>query len=509
MRVLLSLAAVICATSARAGQVGASSRPVWLVVTRDIFIEAVKPLAEKRAEDGFETVVSTRRPAEALAALKRRPAFLLLIGDEQPGREELPWYIPTRMRKLYRWRAIQKKDFASDALWGDFNGDLKPDIPVGRIPARTPQQLKLVVDKILKFERREPTAEDLCLPVWAGSAGYNPALDCMTTMLLLNIIQTNTPIWAQPWIISGDPLHPLCGWPPDQPAVFSSRLRQGGFMAVLMGHASAGSFYSMSFDDGVSGPLWIDYSVAYVQSRLLGDEPGPPTVILACSAGSFTEGRRCLAESLLLQPAGPVAVIGATTESHPLTNYFSGLCLLRQNARGHETLGSIWLAAQRAAAAARDFVMEPLLVNVEGKLEEKMNVVALRRDQALMYALLGDPATRLFLPGDLDAAVKYSGGAWRWEAQRPKGTTRLYVGLRAAGLTLPTGGARLNKNAARKLFEQANNTFAFSRLAEFGSDEAWKGVVDKEGTLRLVATAPGRIYAAAFVLKPPRSAGSR
>ncbi len=508
LRVLLFTAAVLVATSAKAADNGAGNGPIWLAVTKEVFLEAVKPLAAKRTEDGFKTVVSTRDPAEALAALKRRPAFLLLIGDEQPGRQEQPWYIPTNRRKLYRWRTVQKPDFASDALWGDFDADLKPDIPVGRIPARTPEQLKLIVDKILKFEARVPTPEDLCLPIWVGAAGYNPALDSMTTMLLLNIIQTNAPSWARPWIISGDPPHPLCGWPEDQPAIFSSRLQQGGFMAVLMGHATARSFHSMSFyirsfDDAVRRRLSIVYSVADVETRLLGDKPSPPTVILACSAGSFTEGQNCLAESLLLQPAGPVAAIGATTESHPLTNYFSGLCLLQQTNRGHETLGSIWLTAQRAAAVARDFVMEPMLVNVEGKPEEKMNVAALRRDQALMYALLGDPATRLFLPRELDATVEHSTGTWRWEARKPKGATRLYVGLRAAGQTLPNAGARTNKNTARKLFEQANDTFAFSRLAEFGADKAWKGVVDKEGTLRLVATAPGRIYAAAFVLKPP------
>ena len=54
--------------------------------------------------------------------------------------------------------------------WGDSkagNGEL--DLPVGRIPARSREQVALVVKKIIDFQSQPPTAADLQLPVWLGS----------------------------------------------------------------------------------------------------------------------------------------------------------------------------------------------------------------------------------------------------------------------------------------------------------------------------------------------------
>ena len=143
-----------------------------------------------------------------------------------------------------------------------------------------------------------------------------------------------------------------------------------------------------------------------------------------------------------------------------------------------------------------------MLVDVEGKLEEKMDVAKLRRDQILMYALLGDPATPLRLPDPLEAAVEAGGGAWRWTVQKPQDATRLYVGLRSESPPLAPRAAQLDKDAAGRLFRQANETFAFKPLAELDSKTPWRGVMEKQGTLRLMAVGPHRIYAAALKLEP-------
>jgi hypothetical protein len=58
--------------------------------------------------------------------------------------------------------------------------------------------------------------------------------------------------------------------------------------------------------------------------------------------------------------------------------------------------------------------------------------------------------------------------------------------------------APLEKTTALKLFHQANDTFAFRPIGEFAVDKDWKGTINEEGTLRLVAVGPGRIYAITF-----------
>jgi len=483
--------AVLSATLALAADRPANQKPIWLVVTRPAFEQAVKPLEQKRIQDGFETTVSTRTIAEAIAALNRPPAFLLLVGDCQPGEEEQPWYVPTQTRELYRWRAFQRKDFASDVLWGDFDGDLIPDIPVGRIPVRTTEKLNLIISKILTFESNQPGPNDLRLPVWAGSASYdNPVLNMMATHLLVGSVKTKAPLWVQPWLMSADPSHPLCGWLPDQGAVFTRQLKRGGLAAVLIGHGWDTYFTVM-------GSQNLVYTADQAAKVLGTGGPGPPMVIIACHTGRFAEREDCLAESLLLMPAGPVAVIAATTESQELTNYFAAQALSGELGRQNKRLGDIWLATQQEAYKMRDIVMERVLCDAD----ERAEIPKIRRDHILMYALLGDPATRMHLPDPLYATVEYSAGAWQWNARKPQGATKLYVGFRPPAQNLPQRTAQTDKETALKLFEAANDSFAFKPVAELAPDLPWKGAITEQGTLRLVATGPGQIYAAAFELK--------
>ncbi|MHC4646293.1 MAG: C25 family cysteine peptidase [Planctomycetota bacterium] len=453
-------------------------------------------LAEKRANDGFETVISVRPVEEAIAALNRRPALLLLVGDEEPGMDSEPWYVPSRWRQLYRWHASQPRLFASDSLWADLNGDLIPDIPVGRIPVRTPESLKPAINKIIAFENRQPTVDDLRLNVWAGTPAYNPVMDSMSSWLLMSTLQRAAPPWAQLWAISANPSHALCAWPGQQGKLFTQQIEQGGAMAVLIGHGSADEFYSMRFNG-----RYITYAASDARDNLSKSQPTAPMVIIACDTGSFAGHRDCLSESLLLMPGGPVAVIAATTNSHPMTNYFSGVCLLEALNQKEKRLGTLWLSTQQAAMKSRDFLMERILLEVEGKLEEKINVDSLRRDQVLMYALLGDPATRLHLPDKLNAQIKRLSDGWHWKADKPRGATRLHVSFCPAGQNLPTVQLPLEKTAALERFEQANATFAFTPLKELDIKQRWEGMIDKEGTLRLVSLGPALLHTAAFRLK--------
>jgi hypothetical protein len=475
----------------------ADSKPLWLAVARPALADAIRPLAEKRRVDGFETIVSTRSIPESLASAGRRPDFLLLVGDDEPGRETADWYLPAKRMKLYRWRTVQAEEFASDVAWGDLDGDGLPRIAVGRIPARSRDQAELVVRKILAFESQTPTAADLQIPAWLGSPEYNAMINAMATRLGLGMIQTKGPRWLRPWFISGNADDPFCGWPPDQPARFTRQMKEGGLLAVLMGHACAEAFYSMS----VQGkPVW--YTAADAAREFGSGPPAPPMIFFSCESGKFVGTPPCQAKVLLLLPGGPVAAIGATTESHPLTNYFSAVCLLAALGGKENRLGSLWYGAQREARRAHDLVIETMLQDVEGSLETPINVEKLRRDQVLMYALLGDPATRLRLPGAIQASVERAGSGWRWQAEKPLHATHLEVGYRSArplsGLpsTRPAGA-----DDVRKAFEAANARFAFTREPSPPDSGPWQGRCDRPGWLRLVATGPGTFSVAVLKLE--------
>jgi len=475
----------------------AEKKLLWLAVSKPDLTEPLKPLAEKRRADGFEVLVSSKPVEASLSTSSRRPDFLLLVGDDEPGREESPWYLPAKRMKLYRWRNVQPQEFASDAAWGDLDGDGVPDIPVGRIPARSRAQVALVVRKILAFESQPPTAADLQLAIWLGSPEYNAAINAMASGLGVAMVQTKGPQWLRPWFVSGDPGDPLCGWPPDQPARFTRQVQQGGILSVLMGHASADAFYSMQF---AGKPIF--YTAGDAAGELGKGPPVPPMVFFSCESGNFARPKPCQAKSLLFLPGGPVATIGASTESHPLPNYFSGVCLLAALGGGEKRLGAIWLAAQRQASRKRDFLIEMLLRDVEGSLEKEINVEKLRRDQMLMYALLGDPATRLRLPEPLEASVERAETGWRWRARRPPGATHLEVGFRKPqALPVSQDQKPAGAEEANKASETANGCFAFTAQPSPPDDGSWEGICDRPGWLRLVAIGPSTLHVAVLKLE--------
>ena len=398
---------------------------------------------------------------------------------------------------MYRWSRNQAERFASDTAWGDLDGDNLPEVAVGRIPARTPRQAELAVGKILAFGRQPPGPDDLRMAVWTGSPQYGAALEAMATELVLGLLHAKAPAWARPWVLAGNPNHPLCGWPPDQPAAFTQQLRRGGVCGVLMGHASPEQFFSM-----VHGGQRLHYAASDAATELAEGPPAPPLFFFSCHSGNFTRPSPCMAESFFFFPGGPVATVAATTESHPLTNYFSSLGLLEELSGRRRRIGTLWLAAQRRAMDARNFLVEQLLRDAEGKLEDPIDVKKLRRDQVLMYALLGDPATRLRLPEPLEASVEKTGAGWHWQAKRPRGATRLEVGFRPVRLSVAQwqeGPGDPEK--ARKAFAAADARFDFTPLPSPPEEGPWEGTVEAPGLLRLVTTGREAIHVVVLKLE--------
>jgi hypothetical protein len=472
-----------------------AAKPVCLMVGPNDLVAAAAPLVALRQEQGFRTVISNRDVKSAIAAAPGRPDFLLLIGDDlaEPGAES--WHVPSKPKHLYRWREEQRRTYAADPLWGDLDGDGAPDIPVGRIPARTPSEVETVVCKIVAYERAAPQLSDLRIVGWGGSPQYGPLIDEMAGNVAVTLVEAQAPRWAEPWILVGTPGHPLCGWPVDQPAAFTAQLRQGAAIGLMMGHGSETSFSSIE-----EANRSVGYRASDARALDQADRPAAPLVILTCSSGDFTYRQRCLAESLLLMPGGPVATIGATTESHPLMNYYTAVALVGQLNGSERRLGPLWLAAQRRAAKSRDAAMEFLLKDIEGKLEERIDIAALHRDQALMYALLGDPATRLRLPEPLPVRVQRTADGWAWEVDRPAGSTALVAGIRTAPPPPAPATQPADRDAANRLLAAANARYAFAPVPSTDDGRTWRGTVAEPGLLRLVALSPHALHVASLTL---------
>jgi len=488
IRTVFCVVLMVCCTAA------AEEAPLWLVVGRPGLVEAVEPLAEARRAEGFRTEISTDGIEEAIADA-RGLRYLLLVGDAEAGKESESWYLPSRSVPFYRWSKRLAETFTSDLVWGDLDDDGLPDIPVGRIPARNRKEVEIVVSKILAYEHRELSEKDLRLIAWAGEARRGPAIDPLISGLLVDTIQKNAADWMQPWVVASDKRHPLCGWPEEQPEIFTKQMREGGFLATFMGHARITRCSVMSYD-GTS----IGYT-AEVAAPLLAD--GPPTPMLvfyACWAGNFMADKQVLSESFLFMPSGPVAVIGATIESHPIPNTYSGVALLRALGGKERRVGDVWLAAQRDMLDDHDPLMD-YLISLSKEEGAKMDIDRLKRDHFLMYAVFGDPATRMPLPEPLDATIERTDSGWRWKAEKPKGATRIHAGLRPRTPLFSLLFKERNEDELRKDQQQANAKYEFTPLPSPESGEPWEGTVSEPGRLRLVASGPGVLNVATFDLK--------
>jgi len=379
-------------------------RPLYLIIAPKLFYTAAGPLITHRQADGYDVHLAEPPARKALAGLGRRPACILLIGDDlHPAPTSRPaWQNPAPRANFYRWSARQKPTFAADAKLGDLDGNGTPEVPVGRFPARTPAELSAMIDKLIAFEARPLHPADGRVLLWAGSANYSPTLDAMATGMAVGLLEQVAPPWLGGFLLAGDANSPWAGHPPDQPAVFLREYRRGALLAALVGHASETQFYSMAYR---GQPITLGRD--NVTAALARGKPGPPMILLTCLAGRFDSPETSLAEALLAAPAGPVAVIAATTESHPLPNLYSAQALLPLLDGQTVRLGALWCAAQQRMHATRNFLLVAALRAAEGQLQKAgpLDVARLQDDQLLLYALLGDPATKLKFPSTIPAAT--------------------------------------------------------------------------------------------------------
>lgn len=115
----------------------------YLIITHDIFYQAVTPLAEWKHQKGMEVeVAKISQIGSTLSQIKTYiqdaynnwevpPEYVLLVGDSQ--------YIPT--------------DAGSDNAYGNMEGDIKAEIVVGRFSVYTTTEAETMVAKTIGYEK--------------------------------------------------------------------------------------------------------------------------------------------------------------------------------------------------------------------------------------------------------------------------------------------------------------------------------------------------------------------
>lgn len=264
------------------------------------------------------------------------PAYLTLFGDGHwnfkgfntavyPAR---PNPIPPYLAWVDPWQG----EVPADGLYGDLDGDMVPDIALGRIPANTAAEGQVMVDKIVAYDdtfRLEPwQLRSLFVADNADSAGDFQRLTDVIIKDYTPGDQAAQKVYLYTTVPNGTAGR----------AAIAAAIETGVFMIQYMGHGS--------LDGWAQEQMWrtIDAQALQNGSRL------PIVMSFNCLDGYFAyPGTEALAEVMLRrQGGGSVAAIspsglGITPDEHNMRKY---LLEAMFQSRIRE-IGSALLAAKR------------------------------------------------------------------------------------------------------------------------------------------------------------------
>lgn len=283
------------------------------------------------------------------------PQYLLLVGDSTyDPRGEVAPPKANRLPAFFVF-TFYGGETVSDVAYAQLDGDALPDIAVGRIPARTAAQVRIIVEKILQYERDAPSG------AWQDR--------------VLAIADPQDASFQQ------DAARFLDGFSGEfEPLLLTAPQDGSSFAREIAAQLEAGALFLSYFGHGSITNLGKDqiFSNADV-SRLSNAERLPVMINMTCLAGLFTHPEvESLTEAMLWHPGGgAVAALSATSLTTPLQqSYLSEALTQALSGQPGQTLGSLLLAAQRQMPADDPSVREVLDT----------------------FLLFGDPALRLPQP---------------------------------------------------------------------------------------------------------------
>lgn len=412
---LVTLSATIFAISpAPAGDAEHTSRGSYLIIHASHLKQAAAAWADYRTEDGWNVVRHPVEPAENISAQRRAlrrtirrfaadrqedatlPIAVLLLGDADP-RGVPTWIFPQPDPAL---RDIADDNYATDHPYQliDDTDDL-PDIALGRIPARTNAEAIGVLEKIKRYEHDAPYGLWRRRIVYAAGEGRFGLADIAFEVLFKQMVSRLVPDEFDVSMTYAKASSIYCPAPSKLTDTVLDQLGDGALLFNYIGHGSAERFDDLHFDGQRFGILNVDDL-----ARLTGNHARFPIALLTCCSAGWYDlpgDRLSLAETMLLHPEGPVAVIAGSRITHPYANMIlqKDITQLLFGQR-IKTVGELDLLATRTMIEidAVDRSLDALVLPIAIAQGWKSTLSQLRQMHAHLYNLLGDPALRIALP---------------------------------------------------------------------------------------------------------------
>lgn len=357
----------------------------YLIITYDGFYDDVLPLAEYRASQGLRTAVVRLQDIydeftygvvepEAIRDFVAyaytnwtapAPAYVLLVGDghydfrDYLGTGE-PVFMPPYLAEVDYWIGEAAADNRYVCVSGD---DVLPDMALGRLPVRTTEQARAVVEKIIAYEQAP------------GSGSWNEQV-----LFVSDNPDTAGPFYTYSDVLADDYLP--APYVPDKVYHLSTHMTTTESRTAILGALNAGRLLVNYVGHGAV-QQWASEGL-FRRSDIAGlTNAGrlPFVVTMACLDGQFTnpspagQDASSTAETLVRTPqVGSIATWAGT-----------GMGL----ATGHDRLNRALFTAIFAEGTRE---LGPAVVQAKAYVFSSTTGY---RDQIDEYTLFGDPAQRL------------------------------------------------------------------------------------------------------------------
>ncbi|HEV7278900.1 MAG TPA: C25 family cysteine peptidase [Pirellulaceae bacterium] len=382
-----------------------------LVVCPPAYREALRPWLEHRAMQGHALAfaASPSSATDLQAEIRARQAAaglktVLIVGDvpKEDGLQRAPstgvptFTIPAKINVRFG----STPEIGTDLPYADVDDDGIPDLALGRWPVDSAEEVATYVRRSLAYERRldqgslDQTAWQREIDVVCGVGGFGWLVDKLLEDVTRKLLVEEIPAEYDVRVTYANWRSPFCPDPRAFGERIVSRIESGPLFWVYVGHGHRRTLDRLHVE-GDDFPILDETTCDF-----RGQAPGRSVaVLLACYAGAFDHREDCLAESMLRDEEGPVAVIASSRVAMPYAMSVLARGMMHERfAGGEKTLGELFLAAKRQMSAPVENpdetrkLMDTLARAMSPHREELQ--AELDEHQALFH-LLGDPLLRL------------------------------------------------------------------------------------------------------------------
>ncbi len=409
-----------------------------LVVVAPDLVPALKRWVDYRTSQGHRLLVvkgqrfaaDNRDFIRRIVAAHRKIKNLVLVGDAGDWTKSPTELLPTdHVIAEVNFMFGSEMEIATDNTYADLNGDATPELNIGRIVATDAQELERYVQRVIQYESDSSGQSDSGNQRWrrrinliAGLGGFGSVTDGLIESTAKQIITDKIPASYNTSVTYGSWQSPYC---PD-PRLFSQtaieRFNEGCLFWIYVGHGDRQRL------DKVRVPkqrfdILDDESAALLNCR----SGSPIAIFLACYTGAIDSSRDCLAEQMVKQPGGPVAVICGSRVTMPYAmsllsiemaeEFFDGQCV---------TIGQLMRRSKLAMINPKPIAADDKYRQMIESMGQSLSPLpkqlqAEKREHLHLVNLLGDPLLRLKRPLNVD--VQCASEATAGQTLKIKGTS--------------------------------------------------------------------------------------